>query len=165
MMLHALGRMLNAIANAGKDIAGRGGQQYTTVDIAGDKFAKTFSDAAFNTSAEAFKISGQSYMAAMGHVIMGAAHSGAAGIDLGKAAGNTLLAATEVSVAAVKLGGAGAIELAEKAVQLSKEAVDAASKGLDGASDMLHEAAKALLAAGNAVNTARATDVTMQPKG
>ena len=81
------------------------------------------------------------------------------------AAGHGAAAAEKTLEAAVRLGDAGAIKLAQGAVIVSKEALMAAEQGTDTAGKLLQNAGKAVIAAGNAVNTDRANDTGTATRG
>ncbi len=170
--LQFLGRFFIDTGNAARQVADIGGRQYTYHDVAGDKFAKTWSDDLMKFSGDQFRLAGNSYMESLNHLSGAVANGVMAGVELGKAAKNTLDAAVETLAAARHLGNAAAIEIAEKSVELAQvavkvvdQAVKYAELGTDAAGAALQAAGKGLIVAGNAVNSARGTDTRVLPAG
>lgn len=170
--LQFLGRALLGIGNEARAIADIGGRQYTTRDVAGDKFAKNWSDDLLKMSGEQFRLSANSYAESLNHALGAVGNVALAGIELGKMAKNTLDAAVETLKAAKNLGDAAVIEIAEKAVELAQvamkvvdTAVKYAEKGTDAAGAALQAAGKGLIVAGNAVNSKRGTDTAVVASG
>jgi hypothetical protein len=153
-----LGRGMIETGDFARQVADRGGVQFTSKDIAGDKFALMFSAAMFNKSGELFEASLNSYGNAISDLAGAAVNTASAGVYVAKAAGNTALASGMVLAAAIESGSAVAIEAARAAALAASVAVEAADRGTDTAGLLLQEAGKALVKAGNAVNTARGTD-------
>lgn len=160
-----LGRAFIGAGNEARETADIGGAQLTAIDVAGDKFAPMWSDALRDESGRQMKLAGKHYLESIAH-IGGAVANGVMGTaELGRAAGNTLVAAKETLDAAKDLADAGVIEMAERAVELAglavkvvDRAVQYGEEGVDTAGRALQSAGKALVAAGDAVNTARGTD-------
>lgn len=171
--LQFLGRALLGIGNEARAIADIGGRQYTTKDVAGDQFAKTWSQDLLKMSGDQFRLSANSYAESINHLVFGVAGNVALGaIELGKAAKNTLDASIETLKAAKNGGDSVVIEIAEKAVELAMVAVkvvDHAVKyaeiGTDTAGAALQAAGKGLIVAGNAVNSKRGTDTAVVGSG
>lgn len=166
--LQFLGRALLGIGNEARNIADIGGRQYTTKDVAGDQFAKTWSQDLLKMSGEQFRLSANSYAESLNHVVGAVGNVALGGIELGKAAKNTLDAAVETLKAAKNGGDAAVIEIAEKAVELAMvamkvvdHAVKYAELGTDAAGAALQAAGKGLIVAGNAVNSKRGTDTAV----
>lgn len=164
-----LGRLFIGAGNEARETADIGGSQLHTWDVAGDQFAPMWSDALRDESGRQLRMAGKHYLESIAH-IGGAVANGVMGTaELGKAAGNTLVAAKETLDAAKDLADAGVIEMAERAVELAglavkvvDRAVQYGEEGVDAAGVALQSAGKALVAAGNAVNTARGTDTGVQ---
>ncbi len=170
--LQFLGRFFIDSGNAARQVADIGGRQYTYSDIAGDKFAKTWSADLMKASGDQFRLAANSYMEGLNHLGGAVANGVLAGVELGKAAKNTLDAAVETLKAAKNLGDAAVIEIAEKSVELAQVAVKVvdnavkyAELGTDAAGAALQAAGKGLIVAGNAVNSARGTDTRVQELG
>jgi hypothetical protein len=170
--LQFLGRALLGIGNEARAIADIGGRQYTTRDLAGDKFAKTWSDDLLTMSSEQFNLSANSYMESLNHVAGIGGNIVLTSVELGKAAKNTFDAAVETLKAAKNTGDSAVIEIAEKAVELAEvalkvvnHAVKYAEIGVDTAGAALQAAGKGLIVAGNAVNSKRGTDTAVVAAG
>jgi hypothetical protein len=164
-----IGRLFIGAGNEARETADIGGAQLTTVDVAGDEFAPMWSDALRDESGRQMRMAGKHYLESIAH-IGGAVANGVMGTaELGRAAGNTLVAAKDTLDAAKDLADAGVIEMAERAVELAglavkvvDRAVQYGEEGVDAAGRALQSAGKALVAAGNAVNTARGTDTDVR---
>jgi hypothetical protein len=156
--LQLLGVGIQETGDFARQVADRGGMQFTSKDIVGDKFAPMLSTALFNASADEFRSSMNSYGNAVTD-LAGAAANGVMAVGyVAAAAANTTVAAGMILAAAVETGSAAAIEAASLAVKAASVAVEAADRGVDTAGLALQEAGKALVKAGNALNTARGTD-------
>ena len=160
-----LGRALVGAGNEARQVADIEGQQLDTVDVAGDAFARTWSDALREQSGAQLELASASYLRGISHVAGAVANGVLGAVELGRAAKGTLVAAKETLSAAKDLADATVIEIAERAVELAGVAVlvvDRAlaygEQGVDTAGEALQSAGRALVAAGNAVNTARGTD-------
>jgi hypothetical protein len=170
--LQFLGRALLGIGNEARAIADIGGRQYTTKDVAGDKFAKNWSEDLLKMSGEQFRLSANSYAESLNHALGAVGNVALGAVELGKMAKNTLDAAVETLKAAKNLGDAAVIEIAEKSVELAQvamkvvdTAVKYAEQGTDAAGAALQAAGKGLIVAGNAVNSKRGTDTAVVASG
>ena len=163
-----LGRALLGIGNEARNLADIGGRQYTTKDVVGDQFAKTWSQDLLKMSSDQFTASANSYGSSLDHLVGAAGNVGLAGVAMSKAAKNVLDAAVETLKAAKNGGDAGVTEIAEKSVELAivamkviERAVQFAEQGVDAGGAALQAAGKALILAGNAVNSRRGTDTAV----
>lgn len=160
-----LGRAFIGVGNGARASADIDGQQLGAIDVAGDAFARSWSDALREDSGEQLALASSSYLRGLGHLV-GAVANGVLGtVELGRAALGTLVAARETLACAKDLADATVIEIAERAVELAgvavhvvDRAVSYGEQGVDTAGAALQSAGRALVAAGNAVNTARGTD-------
>jgi hypothetical protein len=149
--LQFMGRGLLAVGNFLREIGG--GAQVTTDTVQGEDKA-SLSDRLFNKSAAEFQRASAAASAAIDALVAG-------GGDLKRAA-HHLVATAEASLeAAVALGEAGVIKVAESAVAAARKAVELAERGVDTAGAALQKAGTAMIEAGNAVNTARGTDTAI----
>jgi hypothetical protein len=163
-----LGRALIGAGNRARATAQLGGQQLGTWDVAGDRFARQWSDALRDASGRQLARAGESMLSSLSS-LGGAVQNGFFGVaSLARAAGNLAAAAGETLAAAKDLADASAIELAERAVELAgvgvrvvDRALDYSEQGVDAAGAALQTAGRALVDAGNAVNTARGTDTLL----
>lgn len=160
-----LGRAFVGAGNQARAVADIDGPQLVTEDVAGDAFARSWSDALREQSGAQLQRASSSYLRSIAHVV-GAVASGVLGsVELGRAAVGTLVAAQETLASAKDLADATVIEIAERAVELAgvavhvvDRAVDYGEQGVDAAGEALQSAGRALVAAGDAVNSARGTD-------
>jgi hypothetical protein len=160
-----LGRAFIGAGNGARDVADIDGPQLLTVDVAGDRFARTWSDALREESGAQLQLASTSYLHSIAHVAGAVANGVLATVELGRAALGTLAVARETLAVAKGLADAGVIEVAERAVELAgvavrvvDRAVDFGEQGVDAAGAALQSAGRALVVAGNAVNTARGVD-------
>lgn len=160
-----LGRAFVGAGNEARAVADIDGPQLTSVDVAGDRFARTWSDALREGSGAELERASSSYLHGIGHLAGAVANGVLGAVELGRAAQGTLVAAKETLAAAKDLADATVIEIAERAVELAGVAVRVVDRavaygeqGVDAAGEALQSAGRALVAAGNAVNTARGTD-------
>lgn len=134
----------------------KGGPQVTTETLKAKDSGPSLSDRLFAKSKDEFKTAGTHVSAAIDDLVL-------SGADLKVASGKVLQAAEATLKTARDLGEAGALKVAESAVATARVAVDLAERGVDGAGDALQRAGKAMIEAGNAVNTARGTDTVVSP--
>ncbi len=135
-------RGLSGIANGITAIIGDG-KQVTVQEMAGDPNAVRFSERMFGKagkelqlSADAAALSWQSYVGAVAHSVNSA-------VDLAQAAGYSVAVAGNLAAAAVDLGAAGTVKLAQYGVELASVASQAVEQGLVGARELVILAAKA----------------------
>ena len=154
--LQLLGRGFVNAGNATREIADRGGRQFTTHDIAGDKFAEQWSDVMLQASGDAFAHSAAALESSL-------AEFGGAAVNTVVAAANLLSAAALTMKAGKNLADAAALKSLEVAMAALEVAVEKADQGIDISGALMQEVGKAMIAVGNNVNTARGTDTGVAP--
>ena len=154
--LQLLGKGFVGAGNATRDIADRGGQQFTTHDIAGDKFAQQWSDVMLEASGDAFEHSAAALQSSI-------AELGGAAVNTVRAAGHLVAAAALTLAAGKDLADGGALKTLEAATAALEVAVEKADQGIDISGALMQEVGKAMIAVGNNVNTARGTDTAVAP--
>lgn len=149
--LQWLGRGLIKLGNTSREVSGLGGDQITTRTVLGDRNGNAFHDRMFQLSGDSFRVAGQAWTRSVDHL----AASGREAVDCARC----VVAAAEKTVeAAVSLGNSAALKTAQGAVLVAREALMAAEQGVDGAGALLQKAGRAVIEAGNQVNTLRGSD-------
>jgi len=154
--LQLLGKGFVSAGNTTRDIADRGGRQFTTNDIAGDQFAKMWSDVMLEASGDAFNASAAALKSSIGEF-------GGAAVNTVRAAGNLVNAAALTLLAGKDLADAATLKTLEVAVAALEVAVEKADQGIDISGALMQEVGKAMIAVGNNVNTAHGTDTAVSP--
>jgi hypothetical protein len=155
--LQLLGKGFVGAGNAARELADRGGQQFTTKDIAGDKFAQQWSDVMLlEASGDAFEHSAAALQSSI-------AEFGGAAVNTVRAATHLVSAAALTLAAGKDLADAGALKTLELAAAALEVAVEKADQGVDISGALMQELGKAMIAVGNNVNTARGTDTAVAP--
>lgn len=150
-----IGRGLISAGNFFRRISG--GPQVVVRTIEGKQDHARLSERLFSKAGKEFDQSAHHFSAALGDLI-------SCGGDMKSASKELLHTAEHALKSARNLGEAAAIKAAEVAVAAAKATVDAVERGIDGAGSLMQETGQKVIAAGNALNTAKGTDTAVEPK-
>lgn len=131
-----LSRAFAALANMFTDGLLKDGKTVTVRQLAGDPNAVRFSDEMFGKAAEQLNMSADSMRAAWGSYVEALDSAMMGGLHVGFAAGHTVAVATNLAEAAVEVGAAGVLKLAEVGVKVAEVANDMAEKATVEARDV-----------------------------